>query len=333
MGRGLPYLEVRETRAYISCMSARGFLPILPLLFVFLPSATGQLPKRVERCLPYPTLVQEIREMEAPNPEPPRVRVHVIRVEFNPGDGILASVQGEISTHLRSQVFERNASATYLKELAEEIAEVGVVGALQNSGYFRARATAKLTALGGEGTDIDVAVAISVTPGKQYRTGKVRIESADDDVPLGIPAEALRKLIPLQRGELFSAEKARMGMETLTRAYSRVGYVDMVPVPKAVIDEGLTTIDLVYRIEQGMQYRVGTVEFLGVASAMGEKLRESLPKSGEVFDEARLEEFFTANRAILPSDATRDDVTIRRDVGTRTVAMLFDFRTCPLDSN
>jgi hypothetical protein len=113
-------------------MLARRFLPVLSLFVVFIPSATGQLPKRVERCLPYPTLVQEIREMRAPEPEPSQVSVHVVRVEFHPEGGIPASVRGEISAQLRSQVFERYASTAYLKELADEIAEVGVAGELQN---------------------------------------------------------------------------------------------------------------------------------------------------------------------------------------------------------
>lgn len=314
-------------------MLARRFLPVCPLLAVFLPSAMGQLPKRVERCLPYPTLAQEIREMQTPDSEPPQVRVHVIRVEFNPEDGIPASIRGEISTQLRNQVFERYASTAYLKELAEEIAEVGVIGALQNRGYFKARATAVVTPLRSEGADIRVAVSISATLGTQYRTGNVRVESADADVPLGISAQLLRELIPLRRGELFSAEKVRTGMENLTRAYSREGYVDMVPVPKTAIRESLKAIDLVCRIDQGPQYRVANIEFLGVNNVTADELRESLPKSGEVFNESRLEEFFRVKRAILPTDATSDDVKITRDVRTKTVAILFDFRACPPDSN
>jgi len=292
-------------------MLARRLLPVLSLFVVFLPSAMAQLPKRVERCLPYPTLVQEIREMQTPEPEPSQVSVHVTRVEYYPEDGIPASVREVISTQLRSEVFERYASTPYLQELAEEIAEVGVIGVLQNRGYFRARATAKLTALGSRGGDLDVAAAINVTPGTQYRTGRCDSKLRIVTFPLGLSAELLRGLIPLQRGELFSAEKVRMGMEHLSRAYSRKGYVDMVPEPKTAIDDVLQTIDLVFRIDQGPQYSVGSIEILGMNTVMRAKLLESLPKPGEVFDEARLEEFLTVNRAILPSDASRDDVGIR----------------------
>jgi hypothetical protein len=86
------YLEDCETWAHISCMLARGLLPVLTLLVMFVPPTLGQLPKRVEKCLPYPTLAQEIRDMQS-DPVPPRVRVHVLRVEFDSNDGIPADAQ------------------------------------------------------------------------------------------------------------------------------------------------------------------------------------------------------------------------------------------------
>ena len=118
-------------------MSARGLLTVLPLLVVFIPSMFGQVPKRVEKCLPYPTLAQEIREMQPPVPVPPRVRVHVIRVEFDPKDGVQADARGDISTELRNHVFERDANTAYLNDLANEIAEVGVRGGAPKSGLFQ----------------------------------------------------------------------------------------------------------------------------------------------------------------------------------------------------
>jgi hypothetical protein len=160
-------------------MLARGLLPVLPVFLVCIPSVFGQLPKRVEKCLPYPTLAQEIREMQPTDPVQPRVRVHVIRVEFDLEDGIPANVQEKISKELRSHTFERDADIAYLNDLANEIAEVGVRGAFRNSGYFTATAAANLRAVGSEGADISVTVAVSATPGPQYRVGNIRIESAD----------------------------------------------------------------------------------------------------------------------------------------------------------
>jgi len=55
-----------------------------------------------------------------------RVRVRVIRVEFHSNDGIPANARREISTGLRSQVFQPAADTAYLDDLANEIAEVAV---------------------------------------------------------------------------------------------------------------------------------------------------------------------------------------------------------------
>jgi outer membrane protein assembly factor BamA len=307
-------------------MVGRRVLPVVPLFLASIPCAFGQLPKRLEKCLPYPTLAQEIREMQ---PAPARVSVHVTRVEFDSNDGIPADVQEEISEKLQSRVFEPALDSAYLNDLETETAEVGVRGALRDRGYFKATATARLTPLWREGTDISFVVVISATPGSQYRTGDIRIESTDSKYPLAISPEILRGLIPLQRGELFSTERVRTGLENLGRVYGREGYVDMTPAPETQVDEERRTVDLVVKIDQQAQYRVGSIEFLGVESMTREKLLESLPKPGEVFDSTKLNEFFKVNRAILSSDASRDDMSVRRDDKTRMVAILFDFRTCP----
>ena len=101
-------------------------------------------------------------------------------------------------------------------------------------------------------------------------------------------------------------------MKNLTQVYAREGYVDMTAVPEFEIDEAREAIDMVLKVDQQAQYRVGSIEFLGVNTVTREKLMESLPKPGEIFDGTRLDDFFKVNRAILPSDASKDDVNIKR---------------------
>lgn len=295
--------------------------------------ASAQLPKRVEKCLPYPTLAQEISERQPAQAAKAQVKVHVVRVDFSPDDGIPADAQGEISTELQSHVFSQDADGAYLKDLASEIEEVGAREPLRDRGYFKVVATASLTTRWAEGADVYVAVDVHANLGPQYRTGDIRMESADPDVPLTMSLEVLRGALPLQRGELFNVERVRAGLENLGRLYGREGYIDMTPEPDTQVDEDRKTIDLVIRIDQQKQYRVGSIEFLGVNAATRERLMESLPKPGEVLDMGRLNEFFKVNNAILPSDVSRDDVTVKRDNRARTVAISFDFRTCASNSN
>lgn len=311
-------------------MVARRLVMAPWLLVTCIPCASGQLPTRLEKCLPYPTLAQEIRDMQ---PAPTRVRVHVIRVDFDSNDGVPADAQGEISEQLRSRVFEADAGSAYLKDLANEIAEVRVMEPLRDRGYFKVTATAKLTTLQTEGSDISVVVAIRATPGPQYRMGDIRIEPPDSDLTLAISPDILRSLVPIHRGELFSTAKVRTGLENIGRTYGREGYVDATPEPETEVDDDRRTIDLVIKIDQQAQYRVGSVEFLGANAATREKLLESLPKPREVFDATKLNEFFKVNRTILPPDASRDDVRVERDNKMRTVRIVFDVRVCPQQEN
>ncbi len=89
---------------FLACLYAVGFKLRLSFCCAFR-SASGQLPKRLEKCLPYPTLAQEIKEMQ---PAPKQVSMHVVRVEFDADEGIPADAQEEISAKLRSQVFQRD---------------------------------------------------------------------------------------------------------------------------------------------------------------------------------------------------------------------------------
>jgi hypothetical protein len=315
----------------IGCMWARGLLSVVPLFVVCIPSALGQLPKRVEKCLPYPTLAEEIRTMQPASPVPPAVTLRVIRVDFD-SEGIPEDAREEISAELQSHLFHRDADVRYLDDLANEIAEVTVRGTLQNRGYFKATPAAKLTTTGNQGTEISVVAIISAESGPQYRTGNIQIESADRSSLQFSPA-VLRGLIPLQLGDLFDVGSIRTGLDNLRREYLREGYVDMTAEPVTAIDEAHDTIDMVIKINQEAQYRVGSIELLGVNTATQQKLLETLPKSGEILDGTELEDFFKQNRAILPPDVARDDVSVSRDLKTRTVAILFDFRTCPPNSN
>jgi outer membrane protein assembly factor BamA len=276
-------------------------------------------------------LAEEIRQIQPADPVPP-ISVRVSHVEFDRNDGIPENAKEEISAELRSHVFHPDLDTAYLDDLAKEIAEVNVRGTLQNDGYFKSISTAKLTITNSQGAEINVAAMISAEPGPQYRAGNIRIESADGSSLQFSPA-VLRGLIPLQIGDLFNVGTIRTGLDNLRRAYVREGYVDMTAEPVTAIDEVHDIIDMVVKINQEAQYRVGSIELLGVNAVTQQKLLESLPKSGQIFDGTRLEDFFKRNLTVLPEDVSRDDVSVKRDPKSKTVSISFDFRTCPPHAN
>jgi outer membrane protein assembly factor BamA len=253
-------------------------------------------------------------------------------VDFAGTDAIPEDAKEEILAELRTHVFQPVTDSAYLNDVANEIAEANVRNALQNRGYFKVISNAKLATINTQANEITVSVILSATPGPQFRAGDIRIASADGG-PLQFSPAVLRGLVPLQTGELFNVAMIRTGLDNLRRAYVREGYIDMTAEPVSDIDDAHGTIDVVLKINQEAQYRVGRIELLGVNVTTQQKLMDSLPKSGQVFDGTRVRDFFTQNRPILPPDASTNDVNVSRDQKSRTVAITFDLRTCPQHPN
>jgi hypothetical protein len=92
-----------------SSMSAKDLISFAAFWVLFAAPAIAQLPGRVEKCLPYPTLAQEV-EMY---PEQPEVKVNmlVIGVEFDAPSGISSVAQEEISGKVQSLTFGGNTDA------------------------------------------------------------------------------------------------------------------------------------------------------------------------------------------------------------------------------
>jgi outer membrane protein assembly factor BamA len=310
-------------------MLSRRLLTGFVLLIWWAVPSFAQLPKRLERCLPNPTLAQEIRDMQK-EVEPQKVTLHVARIEFDPKSGIPLELQREITEQLKGRTFEEDEDTDNLKEAANEIAEVVVRGSLQNKGYFRVLPDAKLTALKAEGSNIEVAAAVSAELGPQYRVGKVEVTSADPDKWLSLKPEVLREEFRFGEGDFLNVDAIRTALRKLTKIYGKFGFIDMTAEPVFKIDDTQKIVDLTIHVDEQKQYYVKEVRFLGVDQKLEEKLKAALPRSTGIFDSGLLEEFFKKNRNILPSNASLDDdVEFHRNTKEGTVSMVFDFRPCP----
>ncbi|MGH9796425.1 MAG: hypothetical protein ACRD5G_16795, partial [Candidatus Acidiferrales bacterium] len=72
---------------------------------------------------------------------------------------------------------------------------------------------------------------------------------------------------------------------------------------------------------------VERIAFLGLAPDIMRRLQIKL-KAGYVYDHSLFEDFFADNRALLPTGASPADVNVTRNPQTRTLTLLFDFRSC-----
>lgn len=127
-------------------------------------------------------------------------------------------------------------------------------------------------------------VVIPVAEGSRVRVGQVRVEGA-----ALFPAAELVAALPFRTGDPWSQARAEEGRRVLERRYARRGYLGAeVAVDSRRRDD---TADVVYRVAEGGQTRVGRVIVRGLLFTRDEVVRRELPfREGEPFDPEQLVE-------------------------------------------
>src|SRR6202046_4509748 len=226
----------------------------------------------------------------------------------------------------------------------------------RDEGYFKVKVSAEAKPVGG-GDDGLRAITAHVDEGLQYRLGRVefradsnpdsddygtpgeplpRRKPSSEDTPYSIelaarpvfPLEELRNLIPLQEGDIFSAEKVREGLDALKRLYGAHGYIDFVAEPITDIDDEHQTVSFRFELGEGKQYRIGQLEIYGLDASLQNALIRKM-KVGDIFDNESLQTFFNDNQANFPAGSYwAEDPTIVRHPKTGTVDVEFTFKSC-----
>jgi outer membrane protein assembly factor BamA len=290
----------------------------------------AQLPPRLERCLPYPTLAQEISEMQeetrAQEPAPvPSPRIVIAVIQFVPSTHISESVRSRIIRAIKSPQFYDDAKMDWL----EELQDVGLRGTLQDLGYFNAKVRIDARLLDVNQRRNRYTLTLHIEEGRQYRLGNVRFKPADPDkLRLVFSPSDLRQYVHMSSGDFFSGSKVRSSMEEITKLYATKGYIDMVAEPEVRNDDDRGIIDLTMKIDEGKQYRVGRVDFVGLDESSQNQLKSQL-RPGEPFNKARVDELLKRYKSLLPADASWQDVRLKRNTKEGVVDMNFDFYSCP----
>ena len=185
----------------------------------------------------------------------------------------------------------------------------------QQRGYFDAEVTnLKVVALDPLAKKKPVRVEAEVDEGPLYHLAEIKYTGNT-----AFSADELRRGFPLQAGDVFDAEKVRLGIESLAKKYWTIGYLENAPAPdtqKAANGQ----ITVTFAIEEGIQYRMGELRVEG-KNEVAEKLKTKWElKPGEPYDLDYLEKFLTLNREFLPEGFDNDrDVLWLRDCSDNTV--------------
>jgi surface antigen-like variable number repeat protein len=295
----------------------------------FLPTLlAAQIPRRLKRCLPYPTLSDELCEMAGQNcneSERPGLSVFIDSVKLVGGDSLPLAVRRQVVHSVKPK---QGHPGPFNENWLREVEEVGFRGALQDAGYFRPIVEAEGQILESDAISQHVAITVHIKEGPRYRLDSIQFRPASESTPLAFSFEILRRQVSLQDGAFFDVSKIRDGLESLTRLYGARGYIDFTAEAQTEIHDKSGTISLVIVLSPERQYRIGKVEVWGPDPA-SEKLLQSYWKAGDIFNTEQLEGFFRENKTKLPADAAREDLTLSRHVREGTVDMKFDFRVCP----
>jgi len=187
-----------------------------------------------------------------------------------------------------------NAQALVTRELKAHTYSLGGLAVIaervrflyRNYGYLHVEVSDPITAL-VDSTTIDVTLRIK--SGSQYRLKDIQIS--------GVKAFALadmRRLIPLQAGDVFDVGKVRKAFEAMRRLYQTKGYINYTPIPDEVFDETDKTVLFIVKVVEGKAFRFGPLKLSGVEAAPGvghKILADWKPYIGQGFNIEVLEHF------------------------------------------
>ena len=218
---------------------------------------------------------------------------------------------------LNSEQLNNISNSLTSKTMADDEDEVEayITYEFQQRGYFDAEVTnLKVIPLDPLAKKKPVRVKAEVDEGPLYHLAEFKFTGNT-----AFSTDKLRQGFPLQAGDVFDAEKVRLGIDSLFKKYSAIGYLETSAVPdtqKAA--NGQVTI--IFAIEEGIQYRMGELKVEGKNEA-AEKLKTKWDlKPGEPYDLAYLEKFLTQNRELLPDGFDDDrDVLWLRDCSDDTI--------------
>ena len=219
--------------------------------------------------------------------EGPKVRVG--KIKFQGNKAIKSRVLRAAMKNLKpigvphsiflENLFAKTYDATKLEEDTERVR-----AEYQNRGYFKAGVSDPKTEIhdtghkgfhipllqSGPGKAVDITMPIE--EGDQYRLGKITFKN---NKAISNTA-ALRSLFPLKDGDVFSREKIAKGIEALRKAYGEFGYINYTGLPSTTFDDEKKLANLEIDIDEGKQFYVRRIEFVGNTTTRDKVIRREL---------------------------------------------------------
>ena len=153
-------------------------------------------------------------------------------------------------------------------------------------------------------------ITITVDEGKQYKFGKVEIESKVRE----LPAQSLRPFVNITAGDLYDEDLVEKAKDSLVNAVGTKGYASAEIGVRLRRNPDDRTIDVVMRISQGPRVYVDKINIIGNNHTLDRVIRRQLRfTEGDVFNRDLIDRSRTRIRAL----GFFKDVTIKNSAGSR----------------
>lgn len=182
----------------------------------------------------------------------------------------------------------------YSRSLTESTARGTLTDLYRQRGHWRATLGKPVAVLEPGPACSGVSVSISVDEGSPYATERFAWTGN-----ASMPSKELDALMPLKAGDLAGVDKLDDGLRRVQTAYGKQGYIQHRSSYEPRLDDQGRRATFDVKIEEGPQFRFGTVTFAGLppdAVALLTKLWQL--KAGEVFDASYPTQFLFDN--VLP---------------------------------
>ena len=153
-----------------------------------------------------------------------------------------------------------------------------------NRGYYDFRVVSAVAELSPNQEDF--LVTLTVDEGEQYNFGDISVETQSER----LNADFLRRLLPLQEGELYESDRIEESVDALTFAAGSAGYafVDIRPTYRA--NPETRTVDVTFNVREGERVYVERIDIVGNNRTIDPVIRrELLLGEGDAFNRTLIE--------------------------------------------
>jgi outer membrane protein assembly factor BamA len=186
----------------------------------------------------------------------------------------------------------------YMRSSVSAYASSALLPVYQNRGYLKATFSEPQAKVSHEERNqADVAVALPVTVGKQYKVSGFSWVGQK-----AFHVEKLQSMIHEESGQLVNASKLKADLEEIRKLYGTVGRMTASVTPEPDFDDSAGTVAYTLHVQEGLVFHLGDLEFQGVDAKVADRLREAWTlHDTDPYDSSYPQKFIEQSWKLLPT--------------------------------